>query len=1692
MQPSTRPRRTDPKRSARLSFSIWLAVFALLCARTAFADALPDAVAPAAQQAGVDFAGTTPVVRITRPDSAGISHNKWTAFDVPLQGLVLNNATGATTSALVGSLGANANLNGTAARLILNEVTSNRPSMLLGLIEVAGQAARVVIANPNGITCDGCGFINTSHVQLTTGRSDRLDDVMRFDVTQGRIDIGASGLAALAIRLDLIAHTLRSTGPITTQSALTVIAARAMVDADSLVMRGNEEPTDDPYPQQLPDVFAIDIGQSVTAASIQLIAVGEELGVRAAAPLLAVEDIVIATREALDLRGDLFAARDIALFNSGSMQSNVSGAIDAGRHVRFITTGLTLRDTARIAAGGNIEFGFFGDNSDHWSAFLNEGLINAAGDVVFAGPIGGLNHGVIRAGRSLQLAAGVVLPEPDTALPGSYPARAVDADVVALANTGALLAGEDLYLNLIGNDGGLVSAGQDAFIWQSQRGRYSEEHPVPVAAAGDIIAGRDLYLFAPVVQEASQVRANVMRFSAARDLHLIDAPGLLRSGADLRDSLNEGVQVLPGVATLPYVNGDTLEAANDVRVAISASFRNESIIDAQRDLRIVVRGVTNETRIDTRHATFDYEHFDGCRTEYDGSCSAVIETPGAPALMTAGRDLIADTPSFHNVGATILVGRHIDIETVDFLNRDRIHRADWTSTYYAIDLDAQLGGVPCSQDCLQPIDWLRTTAGSVALGTLPGVIQAGGLLSVVAERSGVQTPDDPVDPGLNPDSPPASPATPSSFINSGNIHADRIVVRVDDIRNGFDFVNDYYHRTAELSLPPASIDIAGFGASGTRALRVSDYSGAALMRLLPPGLASNLPFALAPAEEEAALRNAFLATTHRGWILPGLAWDPLTGQSPQQQQHAILAANGAAFAIEHQVAMGTALTDAQQSMLSAPMLWYVERAGRLYPQVHLPAEWQHQLAVVPGGELDAEVAIVLAGRKIDNTGFIVSDGALSVTADTLLNRKRSAYYYEERKVSGGTLIIEGDTVQPGGFMQAAAWDINVGAIDSVSGEFRVLGDSAARTVEFSRAFEAELAAELGDSFTYRAARDDLHFRFRQSMGFGDLVGVVAGMTASMLIGPQMSQLIGSFATGYGSTWATASLTASAGLGNVIGSAAVTQMLSSSIGQFVATGHIDVTAALTSGLAGGITAGTGSWANANVDDALQRFSIRALTTGAVGELTGTGFGNALFNAITNEASALGANQIGDGNFGLQGSLGHTLAHGVLGALTASARGEDPYSGALGAITATLVEAPLDRALDLSGPDREIALTAFSMLVGGTASGLAGGDPVTAGWAAQNVTLFNYLKHQEQDRYAHARNACGADAACMQAVDADFSQLSQANKRVLAEAHLACETTGFCSDYYRLMTEAMPLGMGAQLPGGIDPENPWFSAQQNADAVAYNLFLFDRLMARPLSQEIVRHDFAPDPEAYAFAPQGSSQYVGAITAQNIDKVVVLSAAGASLLLPGPEDLAVGAVLMTKAGQFVARVIEVGGQKLLRWADGSAVSVAQPTPGLHTAVGTEVKYLDALTSHPEGHAFSVHGGSVTDGQLAMRARTGVKPNTTVGPIPPLSSAFHRDDLLIFADQAIRDGGALQRAIARQPGQTVVRVEASDVGDLGSNLGRGYVRIGATANKGANATAVGPVQRVDNLRSAQGIYEFNVHTRVWETITVYPALHR
>ncbi|MCW8196914.1 filamentous hemagglutinin N-terminal domain-containing protein [Verminephrobacter aporrectodeae subsp. tuberculatae] len=154
------------------------------------------------------------VVNTNAANTAGLSHNRYQSFNVHPIGLVLNNTTSAQIvypSQLAGQVTANLNQAHTA-RVILNEVISNNRSALAGFTEVLGGRADVVLANPYGITCSGCGFINTDRVTLTTGNpfltaSGGLDS---FSTGQGDILITGTGLNATAQQvLDLVTRSLR-------------------------------------------------------------------------------------------------------------------------------------------------------------------------------------------------------------------------------------------------------------------------------------------------------------------------------------------------------------------------------------------------------------------------------------------------------------------------------------------------------------------------------------------------------------------------------------------------------------------------------------------------------------------------------------------------------------------------------------------------------------------------------------------------------------------------------------------------------------------------------------------------------------------------------------------------------------------------------------------------------------------------------------------------------------------------------------------------------------------------------------------------------------------------------------------------------------------------------------------------------------------------------------------------------------------------------------------------------------------------------------------------------------------------------------------------------------------------------------------------------------------------------------------
>ncbi|WXU00292.1 MAG: 16S rRNA endonuclease CdiA [Catillopecten margaritatus gill symbiont] len=111
-----------------------------------------------------------PIVNIANPNSDGLSHNKFIHYNVGSEGLILNNSKQTNVDTQLGGIiFGNKNLTNNAT-VILNEVSSTNRSSLKGWTEIAGQKADLIIANPNGLTINGAGFINTNNITLTTGK----------------------------------------------------------------------------------------------------------------------------------------------------------------------------------------------------------------------------------------------------------------------------------------------------------------------------------------------------------------------------------------------------------------------------------------------------------------------------------------------------------------------------------------------------------------------------------------------------------------------------------------------------------------------------------------------------------------------------------------------------------------------------------------------------------------------------------------------------------------------------------------------------------------------------------------------------------------------------------------------------------------------------------------------------------------------------------------------------------------------------------------------------------------------------------------------------------------------------------------------------------------------------------------------------------------------------------------------------------------------------------------------------------------------------------------------------------------------------------------------------------------------------------------------------------------------------------
>lgn len=196
----------------------------IACPAPLLADIIVDPTANVGFQPDVYQNNGVDIVNITTPSAGGISVNQFEQYNVDENGVVINNATTSGTSSLAGQTAANPNLGSRAANVIVNEVTGSTPSNLNGTTEIFGQSADVIIANPQGVTCDGCDFINTDRATLTTGSINTNNDQLAIEVRQGEVAIEGQGLDSQTTNVDLVGRTVRVEGDIKAGNELGIAA----------------------------------------------------------------------------------------------------------------------------------------------------------------------------------------------------------------------------------------------------------------------------------------------------------------------------------------------------------------------------------------------------------------------------------------------------------------------------------------------------------------------------------------------------------------------------------------------------------------------------------------------------------------------------------------------------------------------------------------------------------------------------------------------------------------------------------------------------------------------------------------------------------------------------------------------------------------------------------------------------------------------------------------------------------------------------------------------------------------------------------------------------------------------------------------------------------------------------------------------------------------------------------------------------------------------------------------------------------------------------------------------------------------------------------------------------------------------------------------------------------------------------
>ncbi|WP_192352289.1 hemagglutinin repeat-containing protein [Achromobacter sp. ACM02] len=597
------------------SLIVWSVVFTQVWSPV-LAQTLPISVdkSVAGAKPSVGVSNGVPVINIAPPSAGGVSNNRYTQFNVGPSGAVLNNSGGASQTQLAGQVGGNPMLGNQRASTILNQVTAPNPSQLLGTLEVAGNRANVIVANPAGITCNGCGFLNADRATLTTGKPQvGPDGSIGFDIASGKIRVEGAGLnGANLSQVDLLARTLEINADVWADK-LNVTAGAARVDYASGAVAA--QAGEGAAPEVALDTAALG---GMYANSVRLIGTEAGVGVNIGGNLVALTgdlqvtaagDVRIAPRGTAQAAGNLRVDSGGDLSVQGAAQAGGTAALAAARDVS-VQGAVGAGGALTLDAGGDVAVGAQG-------SLRTQGALRVA-----AGKDLSLSGGLLtsdqdlraQAGRNLKVAGQAVAPQPGQG-----------------GNTGGGTGGG------AGTDNGSGSGAGSGTGSGSATGGEPGKTPDPsapgepsggVSTAGGVVSAKE-----------------GVTLQAGRDMLLsrqVYASGVLQAQAGA-DAVSEAG------AQLQSAGGMTIRAGSGVTLAGAALTDGAMLVESTRDLRLDGSALAYGGALDLKSGG-------------DLRMGAASKAQGKRVGIDAARDLRADGELVSETAAELKAGREAAVD----------------------------------------------------------------------------------------------------------------------------------------------------------------------------------------------------------------------------------------------------------------------------------------------------------------------------------------------------------------------------------------------------------------------------------------------------------------------------------------------------------------------------------------------------------------------------------------------------------------------------------------------------------------------------------------------------------------------------------------------------------------------------------------------------------------------------------------------------------------------------------------------------------------------------------------------------------------------------------------------------------------------------------------------------------------------